>query len=102
MKHQFKKKTKSIGRPSMVASITFYTRKTISSKFQVSSTTALETSSFEVTYTNKGKIRPLLLEEEELEEKEDEVEEEEKEEDVEEDPIPFQNKRRGSKNKKKH
>ncbi len=80
----------------MVASITFYTRETISSKYQVSSTTALETSSFEVTYTNKGKIRPLLLEEEELEEKEDEVEEEEEEkDDVEKVPISVQNKRRG-------
>jgi hypothetical protein len=41
MKHQFKKKTKSVGRPSMVASITFYTSEKMSLQFQVSSTTAL-------------------------------------------------------------
>jgi hypothetical protein len=39
MKHQFKKKTKSAGRPS--ASITFYKSEKISFQFQVSSTTAL-------------------------------------------------------------
>jgi hypothetical protein len=87
---------------SMVASVTCYTGETISSQFQVSSTTAL-------LDTNIGIKRPLILEEEELEEKEDEVEEdevEEDEEDVEVVPIPIQNKRRarppGSKNKKKH
>ena len=93
--------------PCMVASVICYTGETISSQFQVSSTTALlETSSFEVKDTNKGKKRPLIFEEEELEEKEDEVEEEEKEKDIEEVAIPIQNKRRGrlpgSKNKKKH
>ena len=93
--------------PCMVASVICYTGETISSQFQVSSTTAiLETRSFEVTDTNNGKKRLLILEKEELEEKEDEVEEEEKEKDVEEVPIPIQNKRRGippgSKNKKKH
>jgi len=41
MKHQFKKKTKSAGRPSMVASITFYKSEKMSFQFQVSSTTAL-------------------------------------------------------------
>ena len=82
----------------MVASVTCYTGETIFSQFQVSSTV--------VTDTNKGKKRPLILVEEELEEKEDEVEEEEKEKDVEEVLIPIQNKRRGrppgSKNKIKH
>jgi len=79
----------------MVASVTCYTGVTISSQFQVSSTTAL-------LDTNKGIKRPLILEEEG---KEDEAEEDE-EEDVEVVPIPIQNKRRGrppgSKNKKKH
>jgi hypothetical protein len=89
-------KVRGVGRPSMVASVTCYTGETISSQFQVSSTTAL-------LDTNIGIKRPLILEEEELEEKEDEVEEDE--EDVEVVPIPIQNKRRGrppgSKNKKK-
>ena len=83
---------------SMVASVTCYTGETISSQFQVSSTTAL-------LDTNIGIKRPLILEEEKEEEKEDEAEEDE-EEDVEVVPIPIQNKRRarppGSKNKKKH
>ena len=88
-------KVRGVGRPSMVASVTCYTGETISSQFQVSSTTAL-------LDTNIGIKRSLILEEEE---KEDEVEEDE-EEDVEVVPIPIQNKRRGrppgSKNKKKH
>ena len=88
-------KVRGVGRPSMVASVTCYTGETISSQFQVSSTTAL-------LDTNISIKRPLILEEEE---KEDEVKEDE-EEDVEVVPIPIQNKRRGrppgSKNKKKH
>ncbi len=89
-------KVRGVGRPSMVASVTCYTGETISSQFQVSSTTAL-------LDTNIGIKRPLILLEEE--EKEDEVEEDE-EEDVEVVPIPIQNKRTGrppgSKNKNKH
>jgi hypothetical protein len=41
MKHQFKKKTKSDGRPSMVASINFYKSEKMSFQFQVSLTIAL-------------------------------------------------------------
>ena len=62
----------------MVASVTCYTGETISSQFQVSSTTAL-------LDTNIGIKRPLILEEEELEEKR---------KDVEEVSIPVVNKRR--------